>query len=156
MRWLFETLNEDEMCPASWLGKPSQLMFFPRGRRDICRSLKRQTCTGSERRTSKNFSPSERSRQQITFNKPSLQRMSAELLFVYLLFLSLFVLVVDLMLLSSCFDVNNCTVYIICVLCTFRREILVIEGLIFSLTAHNTLPISLWFFQLIVTDYPHK
>lgn len=82
--WHQSYTHEDEMCAVSSRWRPTQLMFFPWAQRDICRPLKRQTSIDSERRTSKNFSPSERSCNQITFSG---QRMSAELLFIYLLFL---------------------------------------------------------------------
>lgn len=87
---VLETVGSKTTCmkvkcvPCRVDGDQPQLMFFPRGQRDICQPLKRQTSTDSERRTSKNFSPSERSCNQITFSG---QRMSAELLFIYLLFL---------------------------------------------------------------------
>lgn len=96
-RWNVSRVMAVEIIPADVLPPPGD------GTTSADRSSAKpvQTVNGELQRTS------ERSCHRITCTEPSLQRMSAELLFIYLLFLSLFVLDVDLMLPLFCFNVDT-------------------------------------------------
>lgn len=115
LRWLLSSTPHawrwNVLCRVD--GDQTQLMFFHQAQRSICRPLKPQTCTDSERRTSVPRS-THATRSPSPGRRYRIQRMSAELLFVFLLFW--FVLVINLMLLSSCLDTVQ---FPSCVFCTY-------------------------------------